>query len=157
MIVLNSICKQENIGFVIKRATIHHFFHSRFSKKAPAQSSPPPTISADLGGQLEDAGIVPFSISSSRKGEVVTPCKLQYIGHRIERGRTMVCLSDGSNSMEVAVLDVFSIVFTKNKIALNQIVNVMKLGQRGGELTMMSFRVMKVIFPKLGEPTPLVT
>ena len=75
----------------------------------------------------------------------------------MENGRVLVTLSDGLNSIEVAVLDLFSIVFTKNKIAINQIVNVVKVGQRGGELTMMSFRVIKGNLPKLGDPKPMFT
>ena len=75
----------------------------------------------------------------------------------MENGKVLVTLSDGMNSMKVAVLDLFSIVFTKNKIALNQIVNVVKLGQRGGELTLMSFRVIKGNLTKLGDPKPLFT
>ena len=75
----------------------------------------------------------------------------------MENGRVLVTLSDGLNSIEVAVLDLFSIVFTKNKIAINQIVNVVKVGQRGGELTMMSFRVIKGNLPKLCDPKPMFT
>lgn len=120
-------------------------------------SSPPTTIPPCLLAQLEEAEILPFSISSSKRGDLKTPCKLQYLGHTMENGRVLVTLSDGMNSMKVAVLDLFSIVFTKNKIALNQIVNVVKLGQRGGELTLMSFRVIKGNLTKLGDPKPLFT
>ena len=122
-----------------------------------SNSSPPTTLPPCLLAQLEEAEIVPFSISSNKRGALNTPCKLQYLGHRLENGRVLVTLSDGLNSIEVAVLDLFSIVFTKNKIAINQIVNVVKVGQRGGELTMMSFRVIKGNLPKLGDPKPMFT
>ena len=116
--------------------------------------SPPASLIDDK--ELEELGIIPRCIAKSKRGSALAvPCKLQYLGFSQENGKTRITLSDGTNFILVAVLEMYSVIFTKGKVTPNQLLNLMNLAQRGGELTLMAFRVIPGSLNKLGSPSPL--